>query len=221
LIGFGLETGPETQNDLFVEFDEYRKSVDTSLVDELSYPEFIKNRDLLSSRIFTIKAKALKRDIFPQLQEGFRKTFENEFSKFQKSKRDTMAYIQRQALMKDLSRLDSIQKTYLEVLKNESEKNKLSLALDAAMPLQQEKTDTKEYDLFKDEQRIRRALSELDAEIAEENTYFEVLSGFDKIGSKYKSIRNRYSLLFPVFTLGLIIISFLLIKVFIFIKNYE
>ncbi|MBC2843869.1 hypothetical protein [Winogradskyella flava] len=221
LISFDLEAGPETQNDLFVEFDEFRQSVDTSLVDELSYPEFIKNRDLLSSRVFTIKAKALKNDIFPQLQEGFRKTFENEFSRFQKSKRDTTTYIQRQALMKELSRLDSIQKTYLEVLKNESEKNKLSLGLDAVMPLQQEKTDTKEYDLFKDEQRIRRALSELDVEIAEENTYFEVLSGFDKIGSIDRGIKRRYSILFPLLAIGLFIMVFLAIKAFSFIKNYE
>jgi len=48
LVGFVMEAGPETQNDLFIEYDEYVMSVDTSLVDELSYKEFIENRDLLS-----------------------------------------------------------------------------------------------------------------------------------------------------------------------------
>lgn len=110
LVGFELEAGPETQNDLFVEYDDYVKSIDTSLVDELSYMEYVNNRDLLSGKLFTIKAKSYKKDIFPNLQEGFRKTFENEFSKHQKKVRDTVAYIDRKSLQTQLSRLDSIRK---------------------------------------------------------------------------------------------------------------
>ncbi len=221
LLGFELEAGPETQNDLFLEFDEYVKSVDTSVVDELSYSEFVKNRGLLSGSIFTIEAKSFKSDIFPRLEEGFRKTFENEFSKYQKTKRDTIANIERQALSTQLSRLDSIQKTYLTVLKNESEKSKLSLDLDGVMPLQEEKSNTKEYDLFKEEQRIRRLLSELDSEVAQENTYFDVLSAFDRIGAEDKSIKRRYSLVFPLLAIVIMLLALLTKRAFTFIKNYE
>jgi len=221
LVSFNLEAGPETQNDLFIEYDEYVMSVDTSLVDELSYKEFIKNRDLLSGSLFSIKAKSHKRDIFSSLQEGFRKTFENDFSKRQKRIRDTTAYIDRQSLTKQLSRLDSIQKTYLEVIKNESKNRKLSLGIEGMLPIQEEKTATKEYDLFLKEQEIRRTLNYLDQSIAKENTYFDVLSGFDKIGSKDNSLKERYSFLLPVLALAFMFLAFLALKAFKFIKTYE
>ncbi|WP_197429370.1 hypothetical protein, partial [Winogradskyella endarachnes] len=54
LVSFELEAGPESQNDLFIEYDEYVQSVDTSLVDELSFIDYINNRDLMSSRLFNI-----------------------------------------------------------------------------------------------------------------------------------------------------------------------
>ncbi|WP_299127924.1 hypothetical protein [uncultured Winogradskyella sp.] len=221
LKGFELEMGPETQNDLFLEYDEYVKSVDTSVVDELNYIDFVNNREVLSANIFTVTARSSSDDIFVNLEQGFKKTFENEFSKRQKIKRDAVADIERQALLTQLARLDSIQKTYLTVLKNESEKSKLALNLEGAIPLQESKSNTKEYDLFKEEQRIRSMLSEIETEVAEENTYFDVLSGFDNVGRKDNSLKRRYSILLPLLLLGIVFLTFLSIKAFNFIKNYE
>jgi hypothetical protein len=221
LLSFDLEPGPETQNDLFVEYDEYVKAIDTSLVDELSYVEFVKNRDLLSHRLFSVKAKALKKDIFVDLHEGFRKTFENDFAKHEKKVRDTIAAIERQILKGQLVRLDSIQKTYLKVKVNESEKNKLSVDLGNSFPLQEEKTETKEYELFQKEQEVGRALTRLEQDVAEENTYFDVLSGFDKIGIKDKSIDQRYYVFFPLLTLVFFYLYFIAVKAFNYVKNYE
>ncbi len=221
LLSFALEAGPETQNDLFIEYDGYVKSIDTSLVDELSYVDYVENRDLLSGSLFAIKAKSYKSDIFPHLQEGFRKTFENDFSKYQKKVRDTTAYINRLSLTTELSRLDSIQKTYLEVIKNESKNQKLSFGVSGVLPIQEEKTVTKEYELFLKEQEIRRSLNYLNQSIAKENTYFDVLSDFDKIGSKDSSFRKSYLILFPTLALILFLLWFLALKAFKFIKEYE
>lgn len=221
LVGFDIEPGPETQNDLFVEYDGYIKSIDTSLVNQLNYTEFVNNRDLLSGNLFSVKAKSFKNDIFQDLNEGFRKTFENKFSKQQKKVRDTVVFIERQTLLKQLARLDSIQSTYLKVIKNESEKSKVSLGLGNILPLQEEKTATKEYEIFQKEQEIGRTLTRLNQTIAEENTYYDVLSGFDNVGTIDKSVWQRHSMLFPLFTLIILYILFLVIKVFNFIKNYE
>ncbi|MDN3491579.1 hypothetical protein [Winogradskyella bathintestinalis] len=221
LVSFDIEAGPETQNDLFIEYDKYVKSIDTSLVDELSYVDYVKNRDLISGSLFAIKAKSFKSDIFPKLHEGFRKTFENDFSKHQKRVRDTTAYIERLSLTTELSRLDSIQKTYLEVIKNESKNSKLSLGLNSVLPLQEEKTATKEYELFLKEREIRNTLNYLNQKIAKENTYFDVLSSFDKVGKKDKSFEKRYSISFPIIALILILCGFLIVKAFNYIKNYE
>ena len=162
-----------------------------------------------------------KNDIFPDLEEGFRKTFVNDYSEHKKKVRDTMAFIQRETYLRELASLESIQETYLEVIKNESEKSKLSLGIGSVIPLQEEKTATKEYELFLKEQEIRRALNLLNQTIAEENTYFEVLSGFDKVGIKDNSLLRRYSILYPILALLLITLGFLVIKAFKFIKDYE
>jgi len=221
LVSFEMEAGPETQNDLFIEYDEYVMSVDTSLVDELSYKEFINNRDLLSGRLFAITVKSNKNDIFSNLEKGFKKTFENDFSKHKKKVRDTMAFIERETLLRQLASLEDIQKTYLEVIKNESEKSEVSIGISGVLPLQEEKTATKEYELFLKEQEIRRSLNFLNKTIAEENTYFDVLSGFDSVGIQDNSLKRRYSVLFPILILILFILGFLALKAFKFIKTYE
>ncbi|MUU79071.1 hypothetical protein [Winogradskyella endarachnes] len=221
LVSFELEAGPESQNDLFIEYDEYVQSVDTSLVDELSFIDYINNRDLMSSRLFAIKSKSTKIDIFPHLQKGFKETFENDFSGHQKKVRDTLAYIEQESLKMQLDRLDSIQKTYLEAIKNDSKNSNLSLGLGNVLPLQEEKTATKEFDLFLRELSLRRELSLLNKTVAEENTFYDILSPFDKIGKKDYSFKQRYSLLFPLILLVLFLFFFLFLKVFKFIKNYE
>jgi len=221
LKGFELEAGPVTQNDLFVEYDTYLKSIDTSLVDQLEYEEYVNNRDLLSGSIYTITAKANMQDIFLKLNEGFKKTFENDFSKRQKRVRDTLAYIERLTLTTELSRLDSIQKTYLEVLKNESKKKDLSFGINTGLPLQEENSITKEYDLFLKEQEIRRNLNYLNKRVAEKDTYFDIVSPFDKLGVKDKKLHTRYYVIFPILVILLFILGFMAIRVFKFIKDYE
>ncbi|NRD18535.1 hypothetical protein HNV08_00630 [Winogradskyella eckloniae] len=221
LVGFELYAGPESQNDLFIEYDEYVQSVDTSLVDELSYKEYINNRDLMSSRLFAIKAKSIQVDIFPELHKGFKKTLENEFSEYQKSVRDTLADIERASLMLQLDRLDSIQKTYLEAIKNDSKNPNISLGLSNVLPLQEEKRETKEFDLFLRELSLRKELNMLNLTVAEENTIYDVLTPFDKIGKKDNNIRRRYTYLFPILTLTFLFLFFLSIKAFSFIKNYK
>ncbi|MFD1017015.1 hypothetical protein [Winogradskyella rapida] len=218
---FELRAGPETQNDLFLEYDEYLQSVDTSLVNELSYVEYINNRGLLSGHIFTITAYSSKQNIFLDLTKGIKKTFENEYSKHQMQVRDTIAYIERQSLTTELSRLDSLQKTYLEVLKNDSQNKALSFAISSSIPLQQERSITKEYELFIKEQEIRRNLNEVNSLIAEENTYFDIISDFDKFGSYDKLLINRFYFKLPIFVLLLLTVGFLFIKFIRFIKNYE
>ncbi len=221
LKGFELKAGPETQNDLFLEYDEYVQSVDTSLVKELSYIEYVNNRSLLSGNIFTITALSNKQDIFLDLATGIKKSFENDFSRQQMKIRDTVVYIERLSLTTELARLDSLQQTYIEVLKNDSKNKELSFSINSGIPLQQEKSITKEYELFIKEQEIRRNLNRVNAIIAEENTYFDIISNFDKYGSDDKIVINRFFFKLPVLTLLLFILGSLLLKAIKFIKNYE
>ncbi|WP_179318725.1 hypothetical protein [Winogradskyella helgolandensis] len=221
LKGFDLEAGPVTQNDLFVEYGEYVKSIDTSLVNQLSYREYYSNRDLLSGSIYTITAKAIKQDVFLKLNEGFRKTFENDFSKHQKQIRDSSVYIERLSLMTELSRLDSIQRTYLEVLKSESKNRNISFGLNTGLPLQEEKSLTKEYELFLKEQEIRRNLNSINRGLVEKNTYFDIVSSFDRLGVDDKKILSRYYVIFPILAILLFLVGFMANKAINYIKDYE
>ena len=175
----------------------------------------------MSGRLFAVKAKSSKVDIFPHLLEGFRKTFENDFSEYKKRVRDTLAFMDRQSINVQLDRLDSIQKTYLEAIKNDSKNSNLSLGLGSVLPLQEQKTATKEFDLFLREMSLRRELNLIDQTIAEVNTFYDILSPFDKVGKKDNSIKRRYSLLFPFLTIMFFTLAFLVLKAFSFIKNYE
>ncbi|NNC45816.1 MAG: hypothetical protein HKN99_08035, partial [Winogradskyella sp.] len=192
LVEFDMKIGPETPNDLLFEYNEYLKEIDTTLADEVTYEEYIENRDILSGEIFLINAKSKENDIFLSLENGFRKTFENEYSKKLKRIRDSTILIRKAALKVELRRLDSLQNIYFGILKAESESNKLSLGMEGMFPLQQERIPTREYELFQEELKVRDAIIELDRELIEESVYYDVLSGFEEVGNEAKDFENRY-----------------------------
>ncbi|MEM9678757.1 MAG: hypothetical protein AAF901_00420 [Bacteroidota bacterium] len=106
-------------------------------------------------------------------------------------------------------------------MKQESKDNKLTIGLDGLFPLKQERTPTREYDLFKEEITARNDIRILDQKLIEESVYYDVLSSFEQEGTKYVDIWGRYSLLFPIIIFALIVSLFVLYKVFNFIKEYE
>ncbi len=59
LVGFAMKIGPETPNDVLLEYNQYLKSVDSSLTDDITYDTYAKNRDFLSGSIFSISAWSL------------------------------------------------------------------------------------------------------------------------------------------------------------------
>lgn len=218
---FELVQGPESPNDLFNEYNEYLKTIDTSLVEELPYEQYVKNRNFFAGKVYTIKAWSLNKNVFPKLELGFQKTFINDLSEKVKARRDTVSDIRIQSLEQELIRLDTIQQRYLEVLKNESERSKLSLDFGTTLPVQEATTATREYELFLEEQNIRRALRNLKASLAEENTFYDILSHFDSSGSKDKSFEKNFMYLFPIIAIFGLLIAFFGANVFTFIKNYE
>lgn len=220
LVEFDIKIGPETPNDLLMEYNEYLKEIDTTLADEVSYEEYIENRDILSGAIFSITAKSKENDIFLSLENGFRKTFENEYSKKLKRIRDSTILIRKAALKVELRRLDSLQNIYFGILQSESESNKVSIGMEGMFPLQQERIPTREYELFQEELKVRQRIIDLDRELIEESVYYDVLSGFEEVGNEDKDIKNKYSLILPIIVFAVMILVFVFYKMFNFIKEY-
>ncbi|MBO3115237.1 hypothetical protein J4050_00665 [Winogradskyella sp. DF17] len=221
LRGFSIKIGPETQNDLLKEYNDYRKSIDSTLANDISYEDFIENRDILSGSVFSIEAKAVENGIFQFLERGFVKTFENEYSKKLKRIRDSSLLIKKATYKKQLERIDSLQRTYLEIKVFESKNSGGTISSKSIFPIVQEKTETREFDLFREEVNVREKLRAIEETLIEESDYYDILSGFEEVGRLEVRLLSRQTLLFPVAALILMAIIFYTSKVYRFIKNYD
>jgi len=222
LISFEIEIGPETQNDLLIEYDNYISSIDSLLADDVTFDDYVLNRDILAGTIFSIKAKSHKMDIFKSLEKGFVNTFENEYSKKLKRVRDSSLLIKKESHRRELQTIDSLQKTYLEIMKYESKNANQSITGPSGLfPLMQERTKTREYDLFKEESTIREKLRVLDVTLIEESDFYAILSRFEDVGAQENILFEKLSVILPLLALTLLISVFILFNIFKFIKNYE
>ena len=221
LLGFEIEIGPQTKNDIIKEYDGFLKTIDSTLATTITYDDFMENRDILNGSTFRITAESSTSDVFGKLEKGFSKTFENNYSKKNKTLRDSSIVIEKKKLLRDLKRVDSIQKIYLEVIKTESEKESVILS-NGDMTVSQEETSTREYELLQEEMKIRNELTALDEKQINESDFYDVLSSFEDTGGiKKVSIYLRYPILFPLIAFGLMILTFVVYKTFYFIKEYE
>ncbi len=221
LIEFEMEIGPETKNDLLIDYNEYLSEIDSTLADDVSFDDFIANRDILAASLFAIKAKAYKKDIFKNLEKGFENTFENKYSKKLKTIRDSSLLIRKTGYTKELEKIDRLQQTYLTIKTEESKNPSNNVSSSSLVPLMQEKTKTKEYELFQEELKIREKIRWIDNQLIEESDYYDILSGFEEVGKLELSLTERYFVILPGLGLLLLIFSFLLFKIFNFIKDYE
>ncbi|WP_422106665.1 hypothetical protein [Winogradskyella sp.] len=221
LLEFEMEIGPETQNDLVKEYDDYIKSLDSTLSVNVTYEDFIENRDILAGSIFSIKAKATSSDIFPSLEQGFIKTFKNEYSIKLKERTDSIRNVQKQIYLQELKRVQDLQKTYLDIKTSESEKDAVRLGVGGTIPLVQEKTETKEYEIFQEELKIRKSLRMLEEEALEESEYYDILSSFEEVGTLERDVYDNYTFVFPVLAMAIMMLVHFLLKAFKFIKEYE
>ncbi|SDS42698.1 hypothetical protein [Winogradskyella sediminis] len=222
LISFEIKLGPETQNDLLKEYGEYMESIDTSLLaDEINYDKFIENRSLYSGSVFSIIAKAKSSTIFQNLEKGFLKSFENNYSKKLRDRTDSIYRIQKENYLEELSRVERLQEVYLEIKKSEANKGQITLSSGSLLPLNQEKTSTKEFELFQEELKIRNNLKMIEEKRYENSDLYDILSRFDEVGSVEKKFSKKYTLVFPIVIFVLLITVFIVIKAFKFIKEYE
>jgi hypothetical protein len=121
----------------------------------------------------------------------------------------------------ELKRVDSLQRIYLEILKSQAEEDNLPVTAGGLFPLTQEKTVTREYDLFREELKLRDNIRALDEVLVAESEFFDILSGFEEVGTIEKEILQRYSIIFPVILLVFMTLLFVFLRIFHFIKNYE
>ena len=220
-VSFEMFMGPETENERIKEYDEFLSSLDSVRAQEISYDDFLENRDLYSGNLFEIRVTSTKRNIFKSLENGINKSFENLYSTKKMKKRDSMIVLKRENILNSIQQIDSLKKVYIKVIENESESPQANIGLGEGFPLVQEKSQTKEYQLLDKEIKLRDELRALEEEKLEENVFFDVISSFQEVGNEVKLWYEKYTILFPL--LGFLILSgiFLLNRFTSYVKNYD
>ncbi|WP_204344483.1 hypothetical protein [Psychroserpens algicola] len=222
LKGFEIEIGPETENDLVVQYDSYIKSIDSVRAQDVSFEDFVDNRDLYSSDLFSVKVEASKRDVFKKLSNGFDTEFsKNKYSQKRMRIRDSTLVVKKETYLRNLRKIDSLQALYIKILNKESEKGAVTIGMEGFMPLTQERIPTREFDLFQSELRLRDSIRVLDQLKIEESVYYDVLSDFSEIGLRSNDLSKRYSLILPALALVFMMLIFIAINAIRFVKNYE
>jgi len=121
--GFSIEPGPETENDRILQYESFISKIDSIRAQDISFDDYIENRSLYSGNLYLVKAESYKKDIFKSLENGLNSSFSNEYSIKKMKKRDSINTIKKQNILDNLKQVDSLQKIYITVLKDESEKS--------------------------------------------------------------------------------------------------
>ena len=218
---FEIKPGPETENDRIVQYDRFVRSIDSVRAQEISFEDYIENRDVFSGSLFEIRVESTKKDIFRDLEEGIFKSFENLYSVEKKRIRDSMITIRKENILNTMAEIDSLQNVYINVIEEESQATKAKISLGDGFPLQQEKSDTKEYQLLNKQIELRDELRTLEEKKVSENEFYEVISSFQEIGNKVGGLENRPSVLLPIVAIILLCLGYLAKNYIKFVRNYE
>jgi len=219
--GFAIEPGPESENDRLLQYEEFINQLDSVRAQEYSFEQFLENRSVYAGKYFLIKASAYKSNVFKDLEEGILSSFTNDYTSKEMKRRDTLIEIKKQNLLDQLIQVDSLKQFYIDVVRTEANNKKQNVTLGEFTITSNENSKTREFDLLKEEQRIRNEIKMLEEEKIEQDVIFEVISSFQRVGNASSSWLEKYSIIFPVLAFLLLILFFISKKVITFTLNYE
>lgn len=222
ITSFEVAPGPETENDRIVQYDRFIKSIDSVRAQEISFEDYIENRSIYSGDLFQISAFSSNQDVFKKLEEGLNNSFSNKYSSKKMKKRDSLITIQKNNIISQIEQVDSLQRIYIKVLEEESKSKSTEISLGGeGFSLSSDKTNTREYELLNKEIQLRNELRSLDEKKVDENVVFDVISGFQEVGTKHQNWYNKYMLVFPIIAFIMLCLMYLTNKTVIYVKNYD
>lgn len=222
LKSFEVKPGPESDNEKAMAYNEFLESIDTLSAKTFTYNEFIENRDIYSGELFEINVESTERDIFKSLEPGLNNSFKNTYSIRQKEKHDTVLEIQKLNIMASLASIDSLRKVYIKVLEEDAKRGSTKISFGQGLSLEPENNSkTKEFELLNREIEFRTKLLDIEEMKVKQDTFFDVVSGFQNVGNKTSKFGRNYILLFPLIALVLMIIIFMLSRTVKFVREYK
>ncbi|MEM5539426.1 MULTISPECIES: hypothetical protein [unclassified Olleya] len=219
--GFSIEPGPETENDKLLQYENFIAQLDSVRAQEYSYEDFISNRSEYAGKFFLIKAYASRANVFKDLEDGILTSFVNNYSNKAMKRRDDLINIQKENLEDQLQQVKDLQNIYINVIERESNNKEKSFKIGDISISGSDGQKTREYELLQEEQRIRNELKKLEEQKIEEDVVFEVISSFQEVGNISSHWKEKYSIIFPILSLVILILFFMIRKIIVYTLNYE
>ncbi len=221
LISFSYESNINNENIKKKIFDHFVRQLDSVTVLGLDYKVFSENITDYDARLFELKVKSSKKDVFFKLSKGFRQTFESDvYSRVYKLKKEALYNLKKDAIKKSLSDIDSMRKVYVNVLSKEKSQN-IEMLGSSAVKLSDEQQQTKELEMLELQISEQEKLEEIEQKSIEETELFEVISDFQYVGSPFKTTSSQMKFVFPFLVLIIVILFFLTRKFKNFILTYK
>ena len=220
VLSFEIELGPEAENSKLVQYQNFKSQLDSLQFKDLSYDDFLSNRGIYTGENFLITATSYSKDVFHKLEPGLYKSFINDYSKKIMKRDSLMISIQKRNLVEKLQQIDSLKTIYIDVIKEESKKTQTAVPIgDVAFSAKPQ--ETKEFDLLNKELTFRDELKQLEERLVKKDDYFDVITSFQKVGNRFTSWEQKYSLIYPVLGFLLLCFGFLIKKLIEFTLKYE
>ena len=221
LIEFEIGIGPESKNEQILQFNSFLKGIDSITRSKMLFNDFIEDRNLYNASMYLITARATKMNVFKSLNNGLNSLGKESYSNVKQAETDKMLKIQEDNLKASLIETQSLKKTYLEVLKIESEKTNISSNLSNSLGLQIEKTETKEDKLLDKELQILNKLSAIKKERILNNKIFDNYSSFKEKGNLENLWYKTYKLLFPILMFLMLVFGSIFFRFYKYVLNYK
>lgn len=221
LLEFKIEVGPESVNDKLLQYNEFLKSLDSVTVAKTNYDDYIENRNLFSSKIFLLQARAKKYNIFKKLENGLNNDIENTYSTLKQIEQEQILNIEEANLKESLLEVQKLKNTYLDVLETESKKNVISSSLSDQLGFQVEKTTTKEDQILAKELEIYNQLKAINQKRLTNKTLFDNLASFKEKGLLENIWYKKYKFILPILALLLLLLYKIGLTLHDYVINYK
>ena len=165
-----------TENDKLKVFDEFIRDIDSTLIEDVSYKDFTENRNDFNYKIQRLTLKSKIKTNFTQVLTNIIENIENtEYFKWEREKLINNLNLRDSIIYASLEESKTLQEVYKEVLQQPL-KELPQGATNIAIGDTQDKSKTKEYELFIKDLDLKRELADNAFERKNYENIIEVIS---------------------------------------------
>ncbi len=209
----------ETEKDIVTSYDKIIRKVDTLAAKGYLYKNFKNSFTDLDYSFHKIKVKSRRNNIFTKLENTIIKDINNN-NYFKVQKEISISNIERtkQVFKSNLQKADTLQSSYIKALLLSAKKETKGTTIDMGST---NNAKPKEIELFATIRNINDKLSDINVLKAKNTHIINVISSFQKVGSKTEGVLGNRYVKYGLLGGFLMTLFLLLIKLNRFLNNYK